>query len=319
MSTETGATKRRLSRSTSESEEGATDTATNKSSEDSDITKHADEQQVQHGSDKDETDNMTQSSGTRQEGTTDTAAAASATTSNTIQNLVPGDGSRQIIAVSANKNPTAFFQLARKFLMTNEMCDLSALEGAIVSAVDAARLLERSKLATIVRIHTSYVNVEPKRRRQPKGEVPTSETTTREGAPSTQTSMDVLLSSQTESLSAIATSNTARTQEKPAAPSTPSQSVTDHSTDTTGGGGGGMQQSSSTTKVTAATTRHSASSGGGGRELRRARILVTVKRTESYKLWLEENPIQRQAIIADTATVIAEELVGKDSSLPSSP
>jgi hypothetical protein len=58
---------------------------------------------------------------------------------------------RQVIAVSANKNPTAFFQLARKFLMTNDTCDLSALEGAIVSAVDAAHLLERSQLAFIVR------------------------------------------------------------------------------------------------------------------------------------------------------------------------
>ena len=34
----------------------------------------------------------------------------------------------------------------------------------------------------------------------------------------------------------------------------------------------------------------------GGRELRRARIVITVKRTESYKRWLEENPLQ--AIIA---------------------
>lgn len=58
---------------------------------------------------------------------------------------------RQVIAVSASKGPTAFFNLARKFLVTDEMCDLSALEGAIVSAVDAAHLLERSKLATIVR------------------------------------------------------------------------------------------------------------------------------------------------------------------------
>lgn len=56
-----------------------------------------------------------------------------------------------MIAVSASKGPTAFFNLARKFLVTDEMCDLSALEGAIVSAVDAAHLLERSKLATIVR------------------------------------------------------------------------------------------------------------------------------------------------------------------------
>ena len=58
---------------------------------------------------------------------------------------------RQVIAVSASKGPAAFFNLARKFLVTDEMCDLSALEGAIVSAVDAAHLLERSQLATIVR------------------------------------------------------------------------------------------------------------------------------------------------------------------------
>ena len=62
-----------------------------------------------------------------------------------------GDTPRQVIAVSASKGPAAFFNLARKFLVTDEMCDLSALEGAIVSAVDAAHLLERSQLATIVR------------------------------------------------------------------------------------------------------------------------------------------------------------------------
>ena len=60
------------------------------------------------------------------------------------------------------------------------------------------------------------------------------------------------------------------------------------------------------------TTRSSSSSasGSGNRELRRARILVTVKRTESYKRWLEENPTQRQAIIAGTATVATEDVVG---------
>jgi hypothetical protein len=62
---------------------------------------------------------------------------------------------RQVIAVSASKGPAAFFNLARKFLVTDEMCDLSALEGAIVSAVDAAHLLERSQLATIVRYVTN--------------------------------------------------------------------------------------------------------------------------------------------------------------------
>lgn len=63
----------------------------------------------------------------------------------------PSRPRRQVIAVSASKGPAAFFNLARKFLVTDEMCDLSALEGAIVSAVDAAHLLERSKLAKIVR------------------------------------------------------------------------------------------------------------------------------------------------------------------------
>lgn len=57
----------------------------------------------------------------------------------------------QVIAVGAAKGPAAYFNLARKFLVSDEMCELSALEGAIVSAVDAAHLLERSQLATIVR------------------------------------------------------------------------------------------------------------------------------------------------------------------------
>lgn len=61
------------------------------------------------------------------------------------------DQPRQVIAVSVSKGPSAFFNLARKFLVTDEVVDLSALEGAIVSAVDAAHLLERAKIATIVR------------------------------------------------------------------------------------------------------------------------------------------------------------------------
>lgn len=73
---------------------------------------------------------------------------------------------RQTIAVSVSKGPSAFFNLARKFLVTDETCDLSALEGAIVSAIDAAHLLERSKIATIIRIQTSYVAVEPKKKKE---------------------------------------------------------------------------------------------------------------------------------------------------------
>eukprot|EP00536_Pseudo-nitzschia_multiseries_P016908 jgi/Psemu1/313719/fgenesh1_kg.1283_\ len=190
------------------------------------------------------------------------------------------------------------------------MCDLSALEGAIVSAVDAAHLLERSKLATIVRIHTSYVNVEPKRRRQQKVGVLDSEASTKESEPSTRTSKDASLSSQLESSTATSSDPvvTLKTRDK-LSTSTRSRTENDRDADTIGGGIG---------KAGTTTSRSSASGGGGSRELRRARILVTVKRTESYKRWLEENPNQRQAIIAGTATVTAEEIVGADPSSPPS-
>mmetsp|Transcript_12396 Transcript_12396/g.34379 ORF Transcript_12396/g.34379 Transcript_12396/m.34379 type:complete len:268 (+) Transcript_12396:301-1104(+) len=153
---------------------------------------------------------------------------------------------RQVIAVSASKGPAAFFNLARKFLITDEMCDLSALEGAIVSAVDAAHLLERSKLATIVRIQTSYVTVEPKRRKP----VPSSPLST---AGALQPAAGVA--------SPLEASQGARATVSPSSPGE-------------------------------AQTRRTST----GRELRRARIVITVKRTDSYKKWLDENPLQ--AIIA---------------------
>ena len=86
-------------------------------------------------------------------GSTEEERKPAAKTDDTSQSDEPFSTSkpRQVIAVSASKGPAAFFNLARKFLVTDEMCDLSALEGAIVSAVDAAHLLERSQLATIVR------------------------------------------------------------------------------------------------------------------------------------------------------------------------
>jgi len=143
MSTETGVSKRRS--------EGATATSTPSASskEGSDTTKHSDEQkeqQQQHDDIKDET-NVAAAEGEIEAASTSLPLPLPSQS----LNVTPGDGSRQVIAVSANKNPTAFFQLAKKFLMTNEMCDLSALEGAIVSAVDAAHLLERSQIASIVR------------------------------------------------------------------------------------------------------------------------------------------------------------------------
>ena len=58
-------------------------------------------------------------------------------------------------------------------------------------------------------------------------------------------------------------------------------------------------QQSPTQETTSAQPSTTSTSRGGrasGRELRRARIVITVRRTESYKRWLEENPLQ--AIIA---------------------
>jgi hypothetical protein len=49
--------------------------------------------------------------------------------------------------------------------------------------------------------------------------------------------------------------------------------------------------------------------GSGGRDLRRARIVITVQRTESYKRWLEENPLQAMIAgdgddeLAETTTI----------------
>lgn len=45
-----------------------------------------------------------------------------------------------------------------------------------------------------------------------------------------------------------------------------------------------------------ASTARQGTSRSSGRELRRARIVITVQRTESYTRWLQENPLQ--AIIA---------------------
>jgi len=214
-----------------------------------------------------------------------TAATVTATTESVA--TFGSDGPRQVIAVSANKNPTIFFQLARKFLMTNEMCDLSALEGAIVSAVDAAHLLERSQLASIVRIRTSYVNVEPKRRRQ----------TSQKRQQQQQQQCEV---------STAATSLTATKKHVPpvgdgASSSDHPESISLNTIHAVSLSTAVTSPNTSSVSVNSSNARQGGPFRGssGGRELRRARILVTVKRTESYKRWLDENPLHRQAIIAD--------------------
>lgn len=202
---------------------------------------------------------------------------------------------RQVIAVSATKGPAAFFNLARKFLVTDEMCDLSALEGAIVSAIDAAHLLERSKLATIVRIQTSYVTVEPKRKKQTPATSPTigpgreihQRQIPRIGEPSTS----------------LPASSMGYEDRKPAALP---QTITGEASLPFLAIGRGIPPPAHGVLPPAlpppaipherpAPRSKKAQRGKGkerSKELRRARIIITVKRTEAYERWLEENPLQ---------------------------
>lgn len=186
---------------------------------------------------------------------------------------------RQVIAVSASKGPAAFFNLARKFLVTDETCDLSALEGAIVSAVDAAHLLERSKLATIIRIQTSYVAVGPKRK---KARAPAySDDLSRETQHKTGNASELERIGGHESTSLTQSIHSM----KQSAAST--SQISEHearliSTPMSGLPQGQVRQ----------IPRKPKDSGSGGKELRRARMIITVKRTEDYKKWLLENPLQ---------------------------
>mmetsp|Transcript_31115 Transcript_31115/g.66244 ORF Transcript_31115/g.66244 Transcript_31115/m.66244 type:complete len:282 (+) Transcript_31115:240-1085(+) len=175
---------------------------------------------------------------------------------------------RQVIAVSVSKGPSAFFNLARKFLVTDEACDLSALEGAIVSAVDAAHLLERSKIATIVRIQTSYVTVEPKKRR--------------EHGPSSSITEEASGSPKTGTGATSATTGTSSRQPQ----------ALDSSRQVVAGPGPSRinQPGTSTFDLSIRASPGKPKASGGA--MRRARIVITVQRTDAYKKWLKENPIQ---------------------------
>ncbi|KAL7542321.1 hypothetical protein ACHAXR_013304 [Thalassiosira sp. AJA248-18] len=178
---------------------------------------------------------------------------------------------RQVIAVSVSKGPSAFFNLARKFLVTDELCDLSALEGAIVSAVDAAHLLERSKIATIVRIQTSYVAVEPKKRKE-HGQT----STISEEAPG---------SPATETGATSATTGTPTTTRRP-------QAIDSAMSVAARTGPSRIDQPGASTIDPSSTSPSPGKPKSSAGTMRRARIVITVKRTEAYKKWLEDNPIQ---------------------------
>lgn len=116
----------------------------------------------------------------------------------------------------------------------------------------------------ITRIQTSYVSVEPKKRREygPSSSISEKEAS---GSPRTETG---------------ATSATTGTTTRPQA--------IDSSLQATSAGLGTTridQPGASTISASPGKPRSSAGT------LRRARIVITVKRTEAYKKWLEDNPI----------------------------
>lgn len=184
-----------------------------------------------------------------------------------------GFPSRQVIAVSASKGPAAFFNLARKFLVTDEMCDLSALEGAIVSAVDAAHLLERSKLATIVRVQTSYVAVEPKRKKHQDAQEMAIITESQQAVQGEPSSASAGARPEHETSSLSEADNAPKPLHVP--PIAPRQGVTSTPAETQG----------------EFPRSRKSQSRAKGSPLRRARIIITVQRTPEYKQWLEENPL----------------------------
>jgi len=128
------------------------------------------------------------------------------------------------------------------------------LHGASQESLTRILLIPFSLRVFASRVETSYVTVEPKRRRR--------------GAPSPQ-------------------------QGTPAAPQHPPPPPPPHSPMAAAAAAPPPFDPSSPASLQA-TPR--GGRGSSGRELRRARIVITVKRTETYKQWLENNPLQ--AVIA---------------------
>lgn len=130
-------------------------------------------------------------------------------------------------------------------------------------------------------VNTSYVTVEPKRRKQTPKELEDDSVQT---SPSAEagTAPGGVRSGSVSSASPLPDS-------KPPAHPSPSQ-----------------EQPSS----------RQGSGRSSGRELRRARIVITVRRTESYKRWLEENPLQAIMATEGDADVALENAPGIPASEP---
>ena len=123
------------------------------------------------------------------------------------------------------------------------------------------------------RVHTSYVTVEPKRRKHASQQSDQDEDLVQQVQPA---------SSSGDSASVPGVPETTKTKES----RTKSETA--------------QRRDDTATQSGVQPARQGGSrAASSGRELRRARIVITVRRTESYKRWLEENPLQ--SIIASDA------------------
>lgn len=68
-------------------------------------------------------------------------------------------GDMRYIPVSVSKTARAYFNLARKALEAHRRVELSALEAAVVIAIDASFLLTRAKMGTVERVSTAFIQV----------------------------------------------------------------------------------------------------------------------------------------------------------------
>ncbi len=70
-----------------------------------------------------------------------------------------GQAEIRFVPVSVSKTARAYFNICRKALETHRRVELSALEAAVVIAVDASFLLTRAKMGTIERVNSAFVQV----------------------------------------------------------------------------------------------------------------------------------------------------------------
>mmetsp|Transcript_4620 Transcript_4620/g.10437 ORF Transcript_4620/g.10437 Transcript_4620/m.10437 type:complete len:147 (+) Transcript_4620:9232-9672(+) len=134
--------------------------------------------------------------------------------------------------------------------------------------MSAPHIIETSLIHPFFSINTSYVTVEPKKRREYRPSGSAAEEAS--GLPPTETgATSATTGTRTRKPQAIDSSLPVAAGPGPSRIDQPRASTIDSST--------------------AASAGKPKSSAG---TLRRARIVITVKRTEAYKKWLKDNPIQ---------------------------